>query len=374
MTRFAHMADVHLGAGRSTGRIDEIRKSFELAFDEANKDPNIEFILIAGDVFDRVRPPWSLLADFVQLMRTAEKQIYVLAGNHDTSRVRTAGSFWDVFDSLDLPYAWFIHGYESQVFHHSISETEIDLGIICTPWGALQDPNDRERRDDFCVEMIEEMPVIWVTHGVAEGVTGSHAEFLRPVIMNEEMEKYAYVALGDLHTEGQVQENAWYSGSTDRMNWSDIGAQPHWLDVTLEDGELEVVERYIEVRKMIKLMDLNATGYTGDDLVAYFKDIFVDPDVMMSVLVYGCERSAFRQLVQTYKHFPFLKMTHQPYETPEGDYELKADQEQKSVTELFSDFLNHRSKEGAYTPEFEQRMRTEGANYLERAQETESED
>lgn len=364
MARFAHMADIHLGAGRSTGRVDEIIKSFESAFDEANTDQNIEFVIIAGDIFDKVRPSWAVLARFIELMHQAQKPVFVIAGNHDTVRVRTAGSFWDILEKIDFEYVEFAHGYESKLVQAS------DASILLTPWGALQNPEDEENRDMLRSDAESSARSIWVTHGVAEGVRGSHAAFLNPIIFNHEMSRHDYVALGDLHTEGQVQDNAWYSGSIDRMNWSDIGAQPHWLDVTLEDNEFEVVERYIEVREMTKLMDLNATGYTGDDLVAYFKDIFVDPEIMMSVLVYGCERSAFRQLVKTYKHFPFLKMTHQPYETPEGDYELKAEREQKSVAELFSDFLNHRSKEGAYTPEFEQRMRTEGANYIERARET----
>ena len=109
--RIAHLADTHLGysaygkadpeSGRNQRAVD-IENSFAAAIsDILTRD--VDLVLHAGDVFHHTRPSWSTLTHFVRQMRRLEWAripVVVIAGNHDTPRLRTTGS---VFGLLAMP-------------------------------------------------------------------------------------------------------------------------------------------------------------------------------------------------------------------------------------------------------------------------------
>lgn len=362
MITFAHMADTHLGAGRSTGRVDEIIDSFKHAFDAANQDDQVEFILVAGDVFDRVSPPWHVVSKFIRIVRTARKPVYVIAGNHDTSRVRIGGSLWEILEAIPTEYVNYIHGFESKVFDLPGGAT-----LVATPWGALQEKKDQEFRRSRPVGVT---PTIWMTHGASDGVVGSYANFLSVNVTEEEMADYTYVALGDLHSENQVQPNAWYSGSTDRMNWSDYEANPHWLKVTIhENDELDVVEMPIPVRDMFRLPPINAKNMSAFHLTGLLDEYIEDPETMYSVDILELDYRERKEVRDYYKKngFSFVRLsfvnkpTSEEYDFDQEDIDTK----QPTVEELFSDFLAHRQEK--YPEGFAEKFKSYGMNALNQA-------
>ena len=56
MVKFAHMADVHLGGWKFPEMQDLNFKSFQKAIEISIKE-EVEFLLIAGDLFDTAYPP-----------------------------------------------------------------------------------------------------------------------------------------------------------------------------------------------------------------------------------------------------------------------------------------------------------------------------
>jgi DNA repair exonuclease SbcCD nuclease subunit len=85
--KFAHMGDCHLGSWRQPELQELNFKSFEMAIDKCIKE-KVEFILIAGDLFDSAYPPIEILKrTFGEFKRIKEAgiKVYMIAGSHDFS-------------------------------------------------------------------------------------------------------------------------------------------------------------------------------------------------------------------------------------------------------------------------------------------------
>ena len=85
--KFAHMGDCHLGGWRQPELKELNFASFQRAIDICLRE-KVDFVLIAGDLFDSAYPPIDTLKDtFREFRRLAEAKIPVLliAGSHDYS-------------------------------------------------------------------------------------------------------------------------------------------------------------------------------------------------------------------------------------------------------------------------------------------------
>ena len=87
MARFAHMADVHLGGWKQQPMQDLNFQSFRKTIDICINS-KLEFVLIAGDLFDSAYPPIEILKEtFAEFRRLKEANIpcFIIAGSHDYS-------------------------------------------------------------------------------------------------------------------------------------------------------------------------------------------------------------------------------------------------------------------------------------------------
>ena len=87
MARFAHLADVHLGGWKQQPMQDLNFQSFKKAIDICINS-KLEFVLIAGDLFDSAYPPIEILKEtFAEFRRLKEANIpcFLIAGSHDYS-------------------------------------------------------------------------------------------------------------------------------------------------------------------------------------------------------------------------------------------------------------------------------------------------
>ncbi|MBI5061756.1 MAG: DNA repair exonuclease [Candidatus Aenigmarchaeota archaeon] len=86
--KFAHMADVHLGSWNAHPDLRELpvaafRKAIDICMHE-----NVDFILVAGDLFDTSLPSMDILKDAVAVLKRcadAGIRVYVVPGSHDFS-------------------------------------------------------------------------------------------------------------------------------------------------------------------------------------------------------------------------------------------------------------------------------------------------
>jgi len=87
MTKFAHLADVHLGGWKQKPMQDLNFQSFRAAVDKCIES-KLDFILISGDLFDSAYPPIEVLKDtFAEFRRISQAKIpcFIIAGSHDYS-------------------------------------------------------------------------------------------------------------------------------------------------------------------------------------------------------------------------------------------------------------------------------------------------
>jgi DNA repair exonuclease SbcCD nuclease subunit len=87
MVKFAHLGDCHLGSWRQPELQELNFQSFEKAIDESIRQ-RVDFILIAGDLFDSAYPPIEILkrafGEFRKLKEAGIK-VFMIAGSHDYS-------------------------------------------------------------------------------------------------------------------------------------------------------------------------------------------------------------------------------------------------------------------------------------------------
>ena len=87
MVKFAHMADVHLGGWKQQPMQELNLSSFKKAMEICIKE-RVEFIVIAGDLFDTAFPPIDVLKEtFAEFRKLKEAGIpcFIIAGSHDYS-------------------------------------------------------------------------------------------------------------------------------------------------------------------------------------------------------------------------------------------------------------------------------------------------
>src|SRR3989338_811625 len=89
MVRFAHIADVHLGAFRDAALRELNIQAFEKALEEI-RARNVDFVIIAGDLFDISIPDLSVVERAVRKMREIQVPIYAVYGSHDYSPTQTS--------------------------------------------------------------------------------------------------------------------------------------------------------------------------------------------------------------------------------------------------------------------------------------------
>ncbi len=102
MLKFAHLADCHLGCWRTPELQELSTMAFKHAIDECIKE-KVDFVLIAGDLFDNSSPPIEILKEAAyELNRLKESKIecYVIPGSHDFSV--SGKTFLDVFEKAKL--------------------------------------------------------------------------------------------------------------------------------------------------------------------------------------------------------------------------------------------------------------------------------
>jgi exonuclease SbcD len=271
--RIAHLADSHLGysaltrlcpdSGRNQRTVD-VEHAFETAIDQIIAAGDIDLVLHAGDVFHHSRPPMPSLIFFLKQLRKLDAAgipMVVIGGNHDTPRLRNAGSVFDVC-ALVSNTAYFACGYDWTRFRFTLHGQPVVVTAI--PHGAYTNdtPPDAIPTDDGALNIL-------VTHGVynIELLTkrGGADEIAESLVDP----RYAYIALGHWHIHEQKAENAWYSGSSERIGLSDLAAKPGYARVTLNgSGRAEVEHVPLPARAIEQLPHLDAESLDADAVVA----------------------------------------------------------------------------------------------------------
>jgi DNA repair exonuclease SbcCD nuclease subunit len=222
-----HIADTHLGfsaynklepdSGLNQREIDFYNAFTEFIDKAIEIKPDL--ILHSGDFFDSVRPTNRAISFAMdQLLRLSEAKIpiVIIAGNHSTPRLRETGSVFRLFEHLEYVYPIYKNEYEFKIF------PDLELKVHAVP--HCIDPDSLQHALEQLTPDPEVKYNIAMLHAAIVGVTAFRAsEFNEMDVPSGYLHKdFDYIALGHYHEFCKVEENAYYSGSTERLNFLEV--------------------------------------------------------------------------------------------------------------------------------------------------------
>ncbi len=264
--RFLHAADIHLdsplhGLSRYEGLpVEEIRSATRMAFDNLVQfaiDEAVDFVLIAGDLFDGDWRDMGTGLYFARAMGLLDQKgipAFIIAGNHDAASVISRTIPWPknvrLFGSRrpethrlpDLGVA--IHG---QSFS---TPAVIDNLVTAYPAADAHSFN------------------IGVLHTALAGRPG-HADYAPCSLDDLRAKNYRYWALGHVHEFEIVNADPYvvFPGNLQGRTIRETGAKGAVI-VTVVDQEVTAVNRVeLDVIRWVRL-EVDCSGARGDDVAA----------------------------------------------------------------------------------------------------------
>jgi hypothetical protein len=145
MVKFAHMADVHLGGWKQKPLQDLNFQSFRKSIDICIKK-KLDFVLIAGDLFDSAYPPIEILKEtFKEFRQLKEAKIpcFIIAGSHDYSV--SGKTFLDVLENAGFckNVANFEEGSPESSLGEGSSESPALAGSRALPGVSLGEKDEK---------------------------------------------------------------------------------------------------------------------------------------------------------------------------------------------------------------------------------------
>ncbi len=213
--RFAHLADCHLGGWRHPELSKLNFESFKYALDKSKKE-KVDFMLIAGDLFDSAYPPIETIKDtFDEFRKLKEAGIpaFLIAGSHDYSV--SGKSFLDVLEKAGfiINVAKFEEKDNTIILQSTIYKNVAIYGY----------PGKKSGLDIYDVARIKlnDAPGLFkilMLHTTMQDAIGS---LPIPAVDQTKLPKVDYVALGHLHLLYE-RDNRVYGGPTYPNNASEI--------------------------------------------------------------------------------------------------------------------------------------------------------
>jgi hypothetical protein len=242
VVRFAHISDVHLGGWKQQQLQDLNFQSFSKAIDVCI-ERKLDFVLIAGDLFDSAYPPIEILkGTFAEFRRLKEAKIpcFIIAGSHDYSI--SGKTFLDVLEKA---------GFCKNVMN--IEETEEKIILNPTVYSGVAIYGYPGKKSGLEIPDLRKIKIndapglfkILMLHTTLDKAKGT-----LPIdaIESDFLPKADYYAMGHLHIDFQYQ-NFIYPGPVFPNNFQELEDLHHgsfYIVDTARDSSLEKIELKIK--------------------------------------------------------------------------------------------------------------------------------
>lgn len=218
-TTFIHTSDLQLGMRRkflspeAQSRFDDARLRSVTRLGEIAQDRGVEFIVVAGDVFEHNSLEPTTLGRALEALRKLPVPVYLLPGNHDPL----------VADSIFHR----TEGIDGVTVLADSDPVQVREGVEVVGAPLLT----KHASEDLCAKAIRDLEPtdgirILVGHGQAEGFGEEDAQALIDVAALDEAISRGvidYVALGDTHSTAALSasERIWFSGAPETTDYFD---------------------------------------------------------------------------------------------------------------------------------------------------------
>ncbi len=231
MPRFAHMSDIHVGAFRQPELRSLLLEAFEAAIDRCIAE-KVEFVVMAGDIFDSNIPDLSAVSRAAGKMKEAADsgvRFYAIYGSHDFSP-----NFSSIVDVLDGA------GLFTRAERREDSGGPLRLKFVVDPAGPKLcgvsgkklsiDRDDYARLDREALEA-EQGFKIFVFHGGIEELKPGSLEMMEAMPAASLPSGFAYYAGGHVHSRSisslPGRENIAFPGPLFATDYSELASLAH---------------------------------------------------------------------------------------------------------------------------------------------------
>jgi len=279
MVRFAHISDVHLGGWKQQPLQDLNFQSFQKAISKCIES-RLDFVLVAGDLFDSAYPPIEILkgafAEFRKL-KDAKIPCFIIAGSHDYSV--SGKTFLDVLEKA---------GFCKNVTDYEELEDSILLNPTIYQNIAIYGYPGKKSGleiDDLRKIKLNDAPgmfKIFMLHTTIDKAKGT-----LPIdsLEIENLPKADYYALGHLHIDFQY-ENFVYPGPLFPNNFQELEDLNHgsfYIIDTEAESSLQKIDLKIKQIEPIEIKIRNAITATDDIIAELNKRDIEDKIILLRV-------------------------------------------------------------------------------------------
>ena len=325
MSKALIVGDTHIGKSQALGRpgvgfalnsqiIDQF-KLLDWVLEQAIEN-DVENLIFTGDIFDVVKPDYTLVNLFFQYLKKCELHkidIHICLGNHDLKR---SGNFYssvlDIISSSNLTHT---HVYtDIQTVHYD------GISFTFLPFRdrkSLECETSNEAisliKDKLPYE-IADIPIgnlkVLIGHMALEGsifvgdeIDDAANELMLPSSMFLD---YDYTIMGHIH-KPQVKNQKPYVGHIGSLNISDFGEINHTKILILLDSEFpeKLIEIPIPTRPLIKInitvpnSELNQEDFILSEILKLNSTTsFKNAIIRIEVRIFGAEYNLNRKLIE----------------------------------------------------------------------------
>lgn len=230
MVKFIHMADLHLDMpftnlnkekGLSAVRRKEQRDALKAVLDRAVSE-KVDFILIAGDLFEYNYVRKSTIDYLIELFSSVAIPIFISPGNHDPI---TEDSYYKTIEWSDN-----VHVFSD------LEKISLDnVNIYGKGFKTIKD--NGEGLENFVVDNADELNIV-LLHGTLD-LPEAFSDGYNP-LTSHELKKWNadYIALGHIHKMNEMRNNAVYPGSLMSLGFDEPGEHGAML-VSLDKNKIK---------------------------------------------------------------------------------------------------------------------------------------
>ncbi|MDP4039592.1 MAG: DNA repair exonuclease [Candidatus Pacearchaeota archaeon] len=250
--KFAHLADCHLGGWRYPELQELNFLSFQNALSICVKE-NVDFILIAGDLFDSAYPPIDTIKETFhefRKLKEAKIPVFLIAGSHDYSV--SGKSFLDVLEKAG--FAVNISKFEP--YNDSIMLLPTIYKNIAL-YGYPGKKSGLEVHDIKKIK-IHDSPGLFKILALHTTLTDAIGTLPIPSVNYQDLPKVDYLALGHLHLKYEKQNpSRVYAGPTFPNNASELEILNHGCFYII-DTKGEIKRQELKLKEVI-VLDIEIT-------------------------------------------------------------------------------------------------------------------
>jgi predicted phosphodiesterase len=272
--KILHVSDTHLGLAEhnaidpQTGlnvREQDFYRAFRRVVDAAC-ETKPDLVIHAGDLFDAVRPSNRALTEAIEGFRRildAGVPLVVIAGNHETPRLRATGSIFKALQAA-LPRA--------HVAYDGVYRAVELAGAVVHAVPDAASEEELERALGRAKAARGALNVLVLHAGVRRAAAAVQSgEYNQHYVALDALTAFAdfdYIALGHYHRHMRVDgtDNAYYSGPTERTGIDEASAVPGYVEVELPARRVRHVP--IDCRPMRDVAPIPCDGLPADAVVA----------------------------------------------------------------------------------------------------------